>query len=39
MITIEMLFLSLLDVENKMTEALLRAEPTQIELQIERERF
>jgi hypothetical protein len=39
MITIEMLFLSLLDVENKILVELNRPEPTQIELEIERERF
>jgi pheromone shutdown protein TraB len=39
MITIEMLFLSLIDVENKMMAELNRAEPTQQELIIEREKF
>ena len=39
MITIEILFLGLIDLETKMMAELNRAEPTQIELQIEKERF
>ena len=39
MITIEMLFLSLIDVEIKMMAELNRAEPTKQELIIEREKF